>query len=323
MPNSNGSTNVLVVWDRPDDFHELLVARFPKVKSGVNFEFVSQPDQAHSVLEWFHPSVVFSVKAARFPLETHRIAIGAPSVEWVQVGGSGYDHLYPIDLSRFIVTNCAGVLAKYLAETLTGAMLALNGHFFRYHLQQQKKQWQAISFKPLSEQTLLVVGLGQIGKCVADNAKALGMRVLAVKRDLSDYPSVDRMYTLDQLSVALGQADFVSLHLRLNEDTEGIIDESMLNSMKSGAYLINTARGPIVDSKSFIQAVQSGHLAGAYLDVFDTEPLPPDDQLWQLDNVFITPHASDSVHQWPKRFAEFFADNLDRWLKREPLMNEV
>jgi D-2-hydroxyacid dehydrogenase (NADP+) len=178
-------------------------------------------------------------------------------------------------------------------------------------------------FRTRSEQTLLVVGLGQIGSHVAANAKALGMRVLAIRRTQTPHPAVDGLYPPEALHEVLGQVDIVSLHLRLSEETRHLIDAPALAAMKPGALLVNTARGPIVDEAALIEALESGHLGGAYLDVFETEPLPPESPLWRLDNVIVTPHAAENIDDWPRRFAAFFADNLDRWRAGEPLKNLV
>lgn len=115
----------------------------------------------------------------------------------------------------------------------------------------------------------------------------------------------------------------VSLHVRLNKETTHLIDRQAITKMKAGAILINTARGPVVAESALIDGLRSGHLRAAYLDVFSTEPLPADSPLWHIDNLFITPHMADSVSDWARRFAVFFADNLDRWLVGKPLVNVV
>ena len=122
---------------------------------------------------------------------------------------------------------------------------------------------------------------------------------------------------------SVGRADAVSLHVRLNEDTTHLIDRRAIAAMKTGAILINTARGPVVAESALIDGLRAGHLRAAYLDVFDTEPLPADSPLGHIENLFITPHMADSVNDWARRFAMFFADNLDRWLADKPLLNVV
>ena len=314
-----GEQSILIIHDKPDDFRAMLDTRFPDL----TFVYATTPEAVPVRLEAGNPTVVFSLKHPGFPGEAHHIVVDYPSVKWVQVGGSGVDHLLPWNPDKIIVTNCAGVLARHLAETVTGAMIALNGNFLTYLGQQQQRLWQAHPFRPLSEQTLLIVGLGHIGGAVAHNAKALGMRVMATRRRQTSHPAVDELFPAEALPDIIGQADVVSLHLRLSDETRHLFDQQLLAAMKAGAVLINTARGPIVDEAALVTALQRGHLSGAYLDVFETEPLPPESPLWSLPNVLLTPHASDNIFNWTYQFAEFFADNLDRWLADQPLINKV
>ncbi len=310
---------VLVLHDRPEDFRDYLGGRFPNLE----IAYATSAEEVPPALERLQPQVVFSIKQPNFPPPGHRPAVDFPSVRWFQVGGSGYEHIVPWDGERLTVTNCAGVLARFLAETVTGAMLMLNGGFLRYRDQQRRAAWEQHAFRPLIGQTLAVVGLGTIGGHVAENAKALGMRVLAVRRSAEGHPAVDALHPPADLQRVLGEADVVSLHVRLSGETRHLMGREALAAMKPGALLINTARGPVVDEAALIAALESGHLAGAYLDVFETEPLPPDSPLWRMDRVFITPHVADSVPDWPWRYSVLFADNLERWLAGEPLENLV
>lgn len=310
---------MLVVWDRPSDFSGLLARRFPDVV----FEYASSVEDVNAAAARIQPDIVFSIKHERFPIESHLAAARLPGVRWIQVGGSGYEHLAPVDLSGITVTNAAGVLARFLAETVTGVMLAWNGQLYRYRDQQREALWRPLPFTPLCDKTLLVIGTGAIGRRVAANAGALGMRVLGANRSARNENAIDAMYTLADMSQALEEADFVSVHLRLNEDTTHFVDRRLFDAMKPGAFFVNTSRGAVVDTGALVDALQSGRLAGAYLDVFEEEPLPAAHPLWRLDNVLITPHAADQVADWPGRFAAFFADNLQRWLDGEPLLNRV
>ena len=144
-----------------------------------------------------------------------------------------------------------------------------------------------------------------------------------MRRSETPHPAVDALYPPEALHEVLAEADVVTLHLRLDAKTQHIIDRDALAAMKPHTLLINTARGPVVDEAAVITALEDGHLGGAYLDVFETEPLPADSPLWGLKNVILTPHVADSVPDWPARFAAFFADNLERWLAGEPLENLV
>ena len=310
---------VLIAHSDPDDFRDRLAARFPDVE----FAYAATANEVLDSLAHHDPEVAFSIKHPGFPSVAHAPIPAHPSVRWIQIGGSGFDHLLPWDTERVTVTNGAGVLAPYLAENVTGGMLALGCGFLNYVQQQRARQWNPVAFTPLRGRTLLVVGFGRIGECVALNAKALGMRVLAIRGTPAPHPAADEMHGPDALHALLPRADFVSLHVRLNPATRGMLSREGLAAMKSGAYLVNTSRGPVVDEAALVHALRSGHLAGAYLDVFETEPLPADSALWTMPNVLITPHSSDNIRGWPRRFAALFADNLERWRAGEPLLNLV
>jgi len=303
----------------PAPYRDDLERRFPEIRfhAAVTGEAVPQ------VLSEHQPQAVFSVKKPDFEESAHRVAANHPSVVWVHVGGSGYEHIAPWDPARTVVTNSAGVLARSLAETVIGAMLSLNGNLLRYAEQQRSKVWRSHTFCPVSEKVLLVVGLGRIGTHVAAAAKALGMRVIAVRRRMEPHPSVDALYPPEALLEIVGQADVVSLHVRLTEATRHLIDARALSAMKPGAMLINTSRGPVVDEAALVNALSRGHLGSAYLDVFEVEPLPASSKLWSMHNVLITPHAADNVLDWPRKFAELFAENLNRWQNGEDLLNIV
>ena len=310
---------VLVAHNEPDDLRDPLAARFPDIE----FVYASTAQGVIDALARHDPEVVFSLKHPGFPGPAHAPIPAHPSVRWIQVGGSGFDHLVPWDTARIIVTNGAGVLAPFLAESVTGAMLALGCGLLNYVEQQRARRWKPVSFTPLRGRTLLVVGFGRIGECVAGNAKALGMRVLAIRGTPAPHPAADEMHGPDALEALLPAADFVSLHVRLTAATRGLLSREAIAAMKPGAYLINTSRGAILDEAALIDALRSGRLGGAYLDVFETEPLPTESPLWAMRNVLITPHASDNIAGWPRRFAALFADNLDRWRAGEPLLNPV
>ena len=310
---------VLIAHSDPDDLRDLLAERFPDVE----FVYATTPRGIMDALARHDPEVAFSIKHPGFPSPAHVPIPAHPSVRWIQIGGSGFDHLLPWDTARITVTNGAGVLAPFLAESVTGAMLALGCGFLNYAGQQRARRWNPVAFTPIRDRTLLVVGFGKIGECVARNARALGMRVLAIRGTPAPHPAADEMHGPDALPALLPQADFVSLHVRLNPATRGMLSREALSAMKPGAYLVNTSRGPVVDETALIDTLRSGHLAGAYLDVFETEPLPAESPLWDMPNVLITPHAADNIHGWPRRFAALFADNLERWRAGRPLSNVV
>jgi phosphoglycerate dehydrogenase-like enzyme len=310
---------ILVVHDQPAECRDVLAARFPDLP----IVYAASPAEVVPALETHRPEAAFTIKHAGFPGEAQRPVVDFPSVRWVQVGGSGYDHFLPWDASRLTLTNCAGVLARFLAETILGALIALNRGFFLYRDRRRLHTWDPIPFEPLQDRTLLVVGAGAIGGNLGRLAKAIGMRVVGVRRSAAPLPGFDEMHGPEALRSLLPRADVVSLHLRVAADTRGIIDRAALAAMKPGVVFVNTARGALVDEGALVDALASGHVAAAYLDVFAVEPLPEASPLWTMDNVFITPHASDNVGDWVQRFTTVFADNLDRWLRGEPLVNVV
>ena len=311
------TTSVLCIFDEPAMFSHMLEQRFPDV----TFSYATDADGVLSALAGGGPDVAFSIKHPGFPGELQAPILRATNLKWLQIGGSGYEQFVPWDKDRVVLTNAAGVLSRFLAETVTGAILTLNSGFLTYLKQQQARTWKTSGFYPVSDKTLLIVGAGAIGGYVADNCKALGMTVLGVRDSGRPHPSVDEMHTPDQLDALLPRADIVSLHIRANDETQGLIDARRFGLMKHGVIFVNTARGAVVDEQALIRALTSGQVASAYLDVFEKEPLPQDSPLWGMDNVLLTPHASDAVMDWPVRLAFFFADNLERWLSGEPMVN--
>jgi phosphoglycerate dehydrogenase-like enzyme len=161
------------------------------------------------------------------------------------------------------------------------------------------------------------VGLGDIGRDIARVAGALGMRVIGVTRRGRPVREAARVYPVGALNRALSEADFVAVLLPLTDDTRGIIGAGALAAMKPTAWLINIARGAVVDEPALLAALEKQRIAGAVLDVFDREPLPPSHPLWKMDNVVVTPHISGP--STPDEIAPVFNDNLARYLAGRPL----
>jgi phosphoglycerate dehydrogenase-like enzyme len=175
----------------------------------------------------------------------------------------------------------------------------------------------------MAGRTLLVVGVGHTGGALASRARALGMRVVGVRASGAPHPEVEAMHGPAALPGLWGQADVVSLNLRLTPATAGLVDAQAFEAMRPGTLLLNGARGGVVDQPALIAALEAGHIGGAWLDVTDPEPLPVDSPLWAMDNVILTPHAADQVADFPQRFAQRFLDNLARYRAGEPLVGVV
>lgn len=310
---------ILVLHDRPEELRDL----FDDTPFGSSVHYGANAGEVLEALSRVRPEIVFSIKHSGFPGPAHRPAIEAPSVRWVQVGGSGFEHFAPWDPTRVTVTNCAGVLAPFLAETILAALLMKARGLDRYRDQQRERVWRPLTTTSLRGKTLLVVGVGAIGGALATAARALGMRVLGVRRSGAPHPAIDEMHAPESLHALLGQADVVSVHLRATPESAGLFGAEAFAAMRRGATFVNTSRGALVDESAVVDALRSGQLGGAYLDVFEREPLPTESPLWALENVVLTPHSADNVEGWPRRFAEVFVDNVGRWQRGEPLRNVV
>jgi phosphoglycerate dehydrogenase-like enzyme len=168
-----------------------------------------------------------------------------------------------------------------------------------------------------------IIGLGHVGLELARRAKAFGMRVVATKQHPNSVPGVDRVWGPEGLSHLLGEADYVVMCAALTEETRGMIGEAELRQMKATAYFVNTARGALVLEEPLLRALRKRRIAGACLDVFIQEPLPPENPFWDLPNVFITPHNSAGTPQVMGRALDIFVENLRRYREGEKLMNVV
>ncbi len=219
------------------------------------------------------------------------------------------------------MTRVAGIFGPWMAEYTLGWCLWVTQRIERFRGDQRRRRWRPVDPQRISGRTLCVVGLGDIGRSIARSARALGMTVVGVSRSGRRAPGLDAVYATRDRARALARADFAVLTVPLTDGTRGLIGRRELGAMKPTAWLVNVARGPIVDGAALREALRRRRIAGAVLDVFDTEPLPPGDSLWRMDNVAITPHISGpSV---AGEIAPIFADNLRRYLAGRPLRYEV
>ena len=254
----------------------------------------------------------------------------APNFKWVHVFNIGVDHpIYTEMLERGVrVTTSAGTTAAPIAQTALTGMLMLARGFPHWLKAQAEHRWDPVRLenppRDLPGQTVVVYGLGQIGAEFARLARALGLRVIGVRRSprKADDP-VDEMHTPDQLDKLLPRADWLMLACPLTPETRKLITAQRLALLPKGAYLLNIARGEVIDEAAMMEALKSGHLAGAYLDVFEQEPLPATSPLWDMPNVIVTPHNSSSSAGNEQRVLDSFVCNLDQWQQGAPLINEV
>lgn len=252
------------------------------------------------------------------------VCSNAPQLGWLHTSFAGTDHpIFDAFLSRGVtVTNGIGVSAPSIAGTVMLYLLALSRDLPRWTREQDVRHWEPRRFNDLAGMHLGIVGMGAIGSEVARLAAAFEMDVVGVRRrPRGDEPCTT--WPTDEMPQLLAWADAIVLCAPLTDDTRGIFDAAAFASMRQGAWLINVGRGEVVDEPAMIDALASGHLGGAGLDVFTVEPLPDDSPLWSMPNVIITPHSSGITTRSYRRSIDLFIDNFGRYARGEPLRNVV
>lgn len=260
------------------------------------------------------------------PTTLHRVLEAAPQLRWHHAPNAGVNHIItPKYLERnLILTNGSGVHGIPIAEFVIAYMLSHAKQLPKLYKQQQEHNWQrGLPIQELLDKTLLIIGAGGIGQEIASRAKAFGMRIFGSRRHPKPLPNFDKVVGADEWKALLGEADYVAIATPLTWDTKGMIDAEVLRLMRPDAYLINIARGAIVDEFALVKALQNGEIAGAALDTVFTEPLPPESLLWSLPNVLITPHCSGNSPRTKERSLALFLDNFTRYRHGQPLRNVV
>ena len=247
---------------------------------------------------------------------------GAKRLRWIQCMGAGVERLLVPDLPAGVrITRAAGIFGPWMAEYTLAWCLWTTQKIDGFRTSQRQRRWAPVDPVPLRGQTLCVVGLGDIGGSIAKLARALGMRVIGVTRSGRGSRDALRVYRTTALRAALARADFVVLTLPLSDETRGLVGPAELAALKPTAWLLNLARGPIVEEAALLAALRARRIGGAVLDVFDTEPLPTDHPLWGFDNVVVTPHISGP--STPREIGPIFNDNLRRYATSRPLRHPV
>ena len=238
----------------------------------------------------------------------------APQLSWVQAASAGVDHLREALVGRpdIVLTNAAGVYERPMAEYVLGLILAHAKGLSATYAAQRDRAWRYRETALVAGSTLVVVGAGRIGTAVAALAAAVGMDVLGVRRTPAMPPPkpFSSIVGIDALVPTIAQADYVVVTTPATTSTAGLLDSAALRAMKPSAYLINVGRAAVVDTGALVEALISGTIAGAALDVVEDEPLPPGSPLWVVPNLLISPHMSADAHGWATRVVEQFARNV-------------
>lgn len=251
---------------------------------------------------------------------------GAERLRWVHVAAAGVDRLLFPELvhSDVVVTNARGVFDQPIAEHVLACILAHAKDLYRSRDLQRERRWQHRETANIRGACVLVVGTGAIGRAIARLLRAVGMEVRGAGRRARDGdPDFGSVLASNDLAAHVPDVDYLVLAAPLTPQTRGLIDARVLSRMKPTAYLVNVGRGACVVQSALREALAEGRLAGAALDVFEREPLPSGDPLWEAPGMFVSPHMSGDFSGSLERLAEQFIDNLHRWTSGRPLLNVV
>ncbi len=321
-------TKVLIVhyhrfelWHAPAWIRERLEQDFPQLKfvQLQNYDRVSEEiTDADIFIGW-------ALQPEQF--------VAAKKLKWVHSPATAVHQLmYPeLIQSSVVLTNASGVHGPVVAEHAIAVMLALAKRLPQAMQYQAKRTWaQELLWnehprpREVAGATVVVVGMGGIGREFSVRAKTLGMKVLAVRENPGKgTDGADVVYSSLRIDEVLPQADYVLLCTPVTPSTVGIINRARLGKMKPDAYLMNVGRGPLVDEAALLDALRNQRIAGAALDVFEEEPLPPDSPFWLLDNLLITPHTAAVTERLWDRHYQLIVENLKRFLAGQRLLNEV
>jgi phosphoglycerate dehydrogenase-like enzyme len=309
------------LWQAPTWLLERLRTAFPQIKwvHLPNYDRVPHEISDTDVL------IGWSIKPQQFR-EAHQL-------KWIHSPAAGVHQLMFPELinSPVVVTNSREIQGVVVAEHAIAMVLALAKRIPQSVRYQSRKEWAQEKLwkeyprpREVAGATVVVVGMGAIGREFTARAKALGMRVLAVRENPANGTNgADAVYSSSQLDEVLPQADYVLLCTPVTPATTGIINRPQLTKMKSDAYLLNVGRGPLVDDDALLEALQARRIGGAALDVFVEEPLPPESPYWSLDNLLITPHTAAVTDKLWDRHYDLIVENMTRFLEGRPLLYEV
>ena len=249
----------------------------------------------------------------------------APRLRWIHALSAGVEKiLSPMVAEASIqLTNVRGIHGIPMSEHVFGMMLAFSRSIAGFARQQQDAVWKRLSLTELYNKTLCIVGLGSIGREIAKRAKAFNMRIVATKQTMTQELFVNELCPPSELDRLLGEADYVVLTVPETPDTVGLFSYERICRMKESAVLINVARGTVVSAEGLIQALTEKKIAGAALDVFESEPLPESSPLWKMDNVLITPHCAALSPLYLDRAMQFFCENLVLYMNNKSMMNVI
>jgi len=329
---SKESVNVLVTSSIGEECLRLITATSPKIKILDASDLVdaeqrgdlSSKEQLDAMLAEAEVIYGFGPTSGHHQ-QIRNVITRAPKLRWIHCMLSGVDHFLDAEIaqSQVIVTNALSLHGTQMSELVFELMLMLVKQAPYCFQLKQERQWKPFAPAVLRSKTLGIVGLGRIGREVARLAKAFGMQVIANRRSAKRGMRaryVDKILPADELRVLLSASDFVVIVVPLTPETNKLIGKAELQAMKSTAYLINVARGAVVDEEALVCALDENWIAGAALDVVTAEPLPADSRLWDLPNLIISPHLGGRIPDYNVVTTELFCRNIKHYLDGENLL---
>jgi phosphoglycerate dehydrogenase-like enzyme len=249
----------------------------------------------------------------------------APRVRWVHSRSAGVDTLLFPGLveSDVVLTNSRGVFSSSLAEFALLGLLFFHKDTRRLLRSQAAARWEVYEPGELRGRTLGIVGFGDIGRAVAAVVRPLGVRIVALRRTSEPHPLADEVLPTSRLLDMAARVDDLAVTAPLTPDTHHLVGEAVFRALRPGAVVVNVGRGPVIDERSLLAALDEGRLLGAALDVFEQEPLRPDHPFWRMDNVLVSPHTADHTAGWEANTMGPFLENLRRFRDGEALLNQV
>jgi phosphoglycerate dehydrogenase-like enzyme len=310
----------LLVLSRPDAPHLSVLRQLPSetrvVVTGERDTAASSAADADAILNCTGDGVLLQPALQ-----------SAKQVRWVHSLAAGVENQLIPELidSGIPLTNSRGVYKESLGEFVIAASLYFAKDFNRMLRSREAHRWDPFDVQVVHRQTMGIVGYGEIGRAAGRRAAALGMSVLALRRKAAEpsWNEVAGWFTPDQRTQMIALSDYIVVAAALTPDTRGMIGRAEIAAMKPGAVIINVGRGPVIEEAALVEALQQKRIRGAALDVFDTEPLPPEHPLWDLENVLLSPHCADHTEGWLEEAVEFFVTNYQRFAAGEPLLNVV
>lgn len=303
-------TNALFILTYPEKIRNQYVAGLQKEFADINIHVVDHHSKVGPYIASTDVLLTFGTMMA------DHVAAAAPNLKWIQALGTGTDGILDLESLRsdVIVTNVRGIQGAAMSEAALTAMLALSRDLPRSIRCQELQSWERWPTTLLHGKTIGILGVGAIAEALAPRCKAMGMTVVGIDLVPRDVAGFDKVRPRSELAEAIGEFDYLVVLLPLSVETRNTVSAEVIEAMKPTSYLINIARGGVVDEGALISALESGKIAGAALDVFCEEPLPMGHPLWSVKNLIITSHLGGFYDRYVDDALPIVVDNMRRFL---------